>query len=137
VYSQYGNNFVKTMLKLMQEKEELGIICDQIGSPTWAKGLAQACLHATTNKVVGIHHWTDSGVASWYDFAIAIQNIAFEQGKLNKKIEIKPITTDQYPTPAKRPKYSVLDKNSLKGSFIEVKKHHWIKQLDSLIRKLK
>jgi dTDP-4-dehydrorhamnose reductase len=117
----------------MQEKEELGIICDQIGSPTWAKGLAQACLHAATNKVVGIHHWTDSGVASWYDFAIAIQNIAFGQGKLNKKIEIKPITTDQYPTPAKRPKYSVLDNSSLIIETEKLKKVHWSVALEQMM----
>lgn len=133
VYSQYGNNFVKTMLKLMQEKEELGIICDQIGSPTWAKGLAQACLHAATNKVVGIHHWTDSGVASWYDFAVAIQQIAHENGLLTKKVPLKPINTEQYPTTAKRPAYSVLDKSSSTNNFAEVKQCHWQEQLKQMI----
>jgi dTDP-4-dehydrorhamnose reductase len=133
VYSQYGNNFVKTMLKLMTEKPELGVICDQIGSPTWAKGLARVCLYAATHKVAGIHHWTDQGVASWYDFAIAIQKIAFENGLLDKKIFIKPINTKQYPTPAKRPPYAVLDKSSLINYFPEVEQFHWQYALNKLL----
>jgi dTDP-4-dehydrorhamnose reductase len=80
VYSTHGNNFVKTMLKLMTDKPELGVISDQIGSPTYAKSLAKACLLATKNKICGIHHWTDAGVASWYDFAVAIQEISIEKG---------------------------------------------------------
>ncbi len=133
VYSQYGNNFVKTMLKLMTEKPELGVICDQIGSPTWAKGLAQVCMHAAKHKVAGIHHWTDQGVASWYDFAIAIQKIAFQNGFLDKKVFIKPINTKQYPTPARRPLYAVLDKSSSINSFPEVEQFHWQHALNKLL----
>ncbi|MGB1197730.1 MAG: dTDP-4-dehydrorhamnose reductase [Thalassotalea sp.] len=136
VYSQYGNNFVKTMLKLMQEKEELGIVCDQTGSPTWAKGLAQACLLAAKNKVVGIHHWTDNGVTSWYDFAIAIQQIAFDNGLLAKKIPIKAITTKQYPTPAKRPQNSALDKASLLDCFSAVQYLPWQVSLNKMLNLL-
>lgn len=85
VYSVNGNNFVKTMLGLMQEKTQLGVISDQVGSPTWAKGLAQwLWLVVDKPEVTGIYHWTDAGIASWYDFAIAIQELGIEKGLLNK-----------------------------------------------------
>jgi dTDP-4-dehydrorhamnose reductase len=136
VYSIYGNNFVKTMLRLMSEKSELGVIDDQIGSPTWAKGLAKACLYAAEQKVTGIHHWTDAGVASWYDFANAIQRIAIEKGMLDKAISIKPIPTSAYPTPAKRPSYSVLDKSSLDVDFKGLNIAHWQDQLSIMMDEL-
>lgn len=136
VYSTHGNNFVKTMLRLMAEKPQLGVICDQIGSPTHAKGLAKACLYAATNKVSGIHHWTDAGVASWYDFAVAIQELALANNMLKKKIPIKPISTSEYPTPAKRPSYSVLDKASLASDFSELPTMHWRAQLADMLCEL-
>jgi len=136
VYSCYGNNFVKTMLKLMQEKSALGIVEDQIGSPTWAKGLAQACVHAVQHKVIGVHHWTDNGVASWYDFSVAIQMIAYEQGKITKIIPIEPLTTEQYPTISTRPAYSVLEKNTLKKHFSSLKRYHWQHQLKTMLAML-
>nr|ALK44292.1 dTDP-4-dehydrorhamnose reductase [Colwellia sp. C1] len=136
VYSTHGNNFVKTMLKLMADKPELGIISDQIGSPTYAKDLANACLIAAKNKICGIHHWTDAGVASWYDFAVAIQEIAIEKDLLSKTIPIKPIRTVDYPTPAARPSYSVLDKTSCNTVFTDLPLIHWrtqlIKMMDAL-----
>jgi len=137
VYSTHGNNFVKTMLKLMAEKPELGIISDQIGSPTYAEDLARACLLAATNKFSGIYHWTDTGVASWYDFAVAIQEIAIDKGLLLKAIPIKPIRTIDYPTPAKRPSYSVLDKTNTIEDFSQLHLIHWRTQLDKMIDKLK
>jgi len=137
VYSTHGNNFVKTMLKLMLIKPELGIISDQIGSPTYAKGLAEICVLALKKKLVGIHHYTDTGIASWYDFAVAIQNIGLELGLLDKKIPIKPISTSQYPTPAKRPHYSVLDKSSLVNALPEVSLKHWQEQLENMLSALK
>lgn len=137
VYSTHSNNFVKTMLNLMRTKPELGIISDQIGSPTYAKGLAQACLNGLDNKLTGIHHYTDTGVASWFDFAVAIQNIGFELGLLDKKIPIKPILTSQYPTPAKRPHYSVLDKTSLTEALPELSLFHWQTQLQHMMTALK
>jgi dTDP-4-dehydrorhamnose reductase len=137
VYSTYGNNFVTTMLKLMSTKPELGIISDQIGSPTYAKGLAVACIASLTHHVKGIHHYTDTGVASWFDFAVAIQNIGFELGLLDKKIPIKPITTAQYPTPAERPHYSVLDKSSLMDALPELSFSHWQTQLANMMNALK
>lgn len=136
VYSIQGNNFVKTMLRLMADKPELGIISDQIGSPTHAKSLASACIYAAVNNVKGIHHWTDLGVASWYDFAVAIQELAIEKGLLNKAIPINPIQTKDYPTPAKRPSYSVLDKSSLKVYFADVEQVHWRQQLSSMLDEL-
>ncbi|MBL4899367.1 MAG: dTDP-4-dehydrorhamnose reductase [Colwellia sp.] len=137
VYSSHGNNFVKTMLKLMNSKPELGIISDQIGTPTYAKGLAQVCLYAAINKVKGIQHWTDTGVASWYDFAVAIQELALEKGLLHKAIPIKPIRTADYPTPAKRPSYSVLDKTSIETAFPELSLVHWRTQLSLMMNDLK
>ena len=133
VYSVFGNNFVKTMLRLMNEKESLGVIDDQIGSPTWASGLADAAIFAAINKIIGIHHWSDLGVASWYDFSVAIQQIAYDKGMLDKKIDINPIPTKAYPTPAKRPSYSVMDKTSLFEDFKSVSKRHWRAQLESML----
>ncbi|KKL70715.1 hypothetical protein LCGC14_2102130, partial [marine sediment metagenome] len=137
VYSTHGNNFVKTMLNLMRTKPELGVISDQIGSPTYAKGLAATCVASLTNSVSGIHHYTDTGVASWFDFAVAIQRIGFELGLLDKLIPIKPITTTQYPTPAKRPNYSVLDKNSLASALPKLTFSHWQDQLHAMMTTLK
>ena len=137
VYSTQGNNFVKTMLHLMRTKPEIGVISDQIGTPTYAKGLAVACVASLTNSVSGIHHYTDTGVASWYDFAFAIQRIGLELGLLDKMIPIKPITTDQYPTPAKRPHYSVLDKSSLANAMPELTFSHWQTQLHTMMTALK
>lgn len=109
VYSSHGNNFVKTMLRLMAEKPELGVVSDQIGSPTWAKGLAKTCWAFSINNENGIYHYSDLGVASWYDFAVAIQELGLEQGILSNSIPVKPIKAQAYPTPAKRPAYSVMN----------------------------
>lgn len=110
VYSVFGSNFVKTMLRLMREKSEIGVVVDQIGSPTSASGLASFLLSLTTaTKLDDIYHWSDLGLASWYDFAIAIQDLSYELGLLQQKIKINPISSSEYPTPAKRPHFSVLD----------------------------
>ncbi len=137
VYSSHGNNFVKTMLRLMAEKPQLTVIDDQVGTPTWAKGLAEACVSAAENKTVGVYHWTDEGVASWYDFALAIQELAVEKGLLGKAIPVLPIPSSQYPTPAKRPHYSVLDKQTAREAFASCKPTHWRKQLVSMLDELK
>ena len=136
VYSAHGNNFVKTMLRLMADKPQLKVIDDQIGTPTWAKGLAEVCISAAKNKTAGVHHWTDEGVASWYDFALAIQELALEKGLLDKAISVLPIPTSEYPTPAKRPHYSVLDKTSTRKVFSEVQPAHWRKQLSAMMDEL-
>jgi dTDP-4-dehydrorhamnose reductase len=136
VYSNHGNNFVKTMLRLMAEKPELGVIDDQIGTPTWARDLAKACIYAIKNRVSGVHHWTDNGVASWYDFAVAIQSLALEKGLLTHAIPIKPIPSSAYPTPAKRPHYSVLDKSTLVSEFSELVPQYWRKALGDMLDEL-
>ena len=136
VYSAHGNNFVKTMLRLMADKPQLKVIDDQIGTPTWAKGLAEACVSAAKNKTAGVFHWTDEGVASWYDFALAIQELALEKGLLDKAIPVLPIPTSEYPTPAKRPHYSVLDKTSTRKVFSEVQPAHWRTQLSAMMDEL-
>jgi len=110
VYDSSGSNFVMTMLRLMQEKDSLGVVADQIGTPTYVHGLASACWALLNKELTGIFHWTDAGVASWYDFAVAIQEEALALGILDKSIPINPLTTADFPTPAVRPSNSVLDK---------------------------
>ena len=124
------------MLRLMREKTELGVIDDQIGSPTSASALASCCMTAVSNKIKGVHHFTDAGVASWYDFAFAIQEIALSLGILNKAIPIKPIPSSAYPTPAKRPSYSVLDKSSLLDHFNGLQPEHWRIELIKVLKTL-
>jgi dTDP-4-dehydrorhamnose reductase len=136
VYASHGNNFVKTMLRLMAEKPEIGVIDDQIGSPTWARDLAKVCIYAIKNRVSGVHHWTDNGVASWYDFAVAIQSLALEKGLLTHAILIKPIPSSAYPTPAKRPHYSVLDKSTLTTEFSGLVPQYWRKALSDMLDEL-
>ena len=135
VYSSHGNNFVKTMLRLMKEKEQLGVVADQIGAPTWAAGLARVCWQAAQQKPTGIYHWSDAGVASWYDFATAIQSLARCKGLLNKQIPVKPIGTKDYPTPAKRPHYSVLNSDSLQQK-INIFPVYWRDQLNAMLNEI-
>jgi dTDP-4-dehydrorhamnose reductase len=136
VYSANGNNFVKSMLRLMQEKPQLGIIYDQVGTPTWAKGLAQwLWIIASKPEVKGTYHWTDAGVASWYDFAIAIQELGLEKGLLQQAIPVLPIPSTAYPTPAKRPTFSVIDKSSAE-LVSDFNTTHWRKHLSSMMDEL-
>lgn len=137
VYSVHGSNFVKTMLRLMAEREELGVVDDQVGTPTWAKELAKTIwLIAGKTDMQGTYHWTDDGKASWYDFALAIQEEAYGLGLLQKTIPIKPIKTEEYPTPAKRPAYSVLDKTSTLEA-LDCKAPHWRESLIKMLIELK
>ncbi len=142
VYSAHGNNFVKTMLRLMAEREQLGIVYDQVGSPTWAKGLATMIWSLLTNPSTNttatecpIYHWTDAGVASWYDFAIAIAQLGVEKGLLDKTVDIKPIPAAAYPTPAQRPSFSVLDKSSTELA-CGISTRHWRDQLSDMLDEL-
>ena len=110
LYSAHGDNFVKTMLRLMGERNEVRVIDDQVGSPTWANSLARTIWAAVDRPdVSGVLHWTDAGVASWYDFAVAIQEEAVMRGILARTVPIHAIPTAAYPTDAARPSYSVLD----------------------------
>lgn len=135
VYASHGHNFVKTMLRLMQEKPMLKIVYDQIGSPTWAQGLAKVIWLAIEKNLMGVHHWTDAGITSWYDFAVAIQEHAFNLKLLTQKIPLYPILSHEYPTPAKRPHYSVLDKASIYQA-LEITPIHWQAQLISMLEEL-
>lgn len=130
VYSSFGNNFVKTMLRLGKEKEELGVIFDQVGTPTYAKDLAITILDIIPqieNQKVEIYNYSNEGVLSWYDFAKEIMRMA----KLDCKIN--PIETYQYPTPAKRPHFSLLNKNKIKSTFnIEIP--YWKDSLDECLK---
>lgn len=110
LYSPYGNNFAATMLRLMRERPVLRVVDDQIGTPTSALSLADALWKLSVTDNVGVIHYSDSGVASWYDFAVAIMEDAVATGLLGQPVEIIPIPSSAYPTPAKRPHYSVLDK---------------------------
>ncbi len=135
LYSAHGNNFVKTMLRFMGEREELGIISDQIGTPTWANSLANAVWQAIQLDTKGLHHWSDAGVASWYDFAYAIMEEGLALGLLDKPIKINAITTTDYPTPASRPCYSVMDK-TITWQALEMKSEHWRVALRSMMAEL-
>jgi dTDP-4-dehydrorhamnose reductase len=112
VYSPYGGNFLKTMLKAMGEKGEVTVVADQIGTPTSAATLADALWGLCQAGAKGVHHHTDAGVASWYDFAQAIAEDAPGAGLLKTQPKVLPIRTEDYPTPARRPAFSVLDKTS-------------------------
>lgn len=133
VYSSFGGNFVKTMLRLMGERDELGVVMDQVGTPTWAHGLAQAVWAAAQRpQLSGFYHWSDAGVCSWYDFAVAIYEEASAQGLLSKPVTIRPIAAAAYPTPAQRPAYSVLDKTSSWRDFA-MEGVHWRQQLREML----
>lgn len=121
------------MLRLMNEKPQLNVVYDQVGTPTWARTLARALWSAVERpEANGILHWTDAGVASWYDFAVAIQSLALEKGLLEKKIPIRPIPSSGYPTPARRPQYSVLDKSRAEQA-LEMQTEHWQQQLGFML----
>lgn len=140
VYSAHGNNFVKTMLRLMKEKEQLGVVSDQVGTPTSAMNLASALWKLAARMQSGeatlpVYHWTDLGTASWYDFAVAIQDEALRLGLLEKEIPVNPIFSSQYPTPAKRPSYSVLNTAALRED-LDTAGLHWRKALISMLKEL-
>ncbi|MDA9277739.1 dTDP-4-dehydrorhamnose reductase [Polaribacter sp.] len=137
LYSFYGNNFVKTMLRLGNEKENLGVIFDQVGTPTYARDLAKTCLEilsgdssANISKNGNLYHYSNEGVTSWYDFAISIMELGGETCK------VKPIQTKDYITLAKRPQYSVLNKSKIKTDF-KIEIPYWRDSLKDCIEKIK
>jgi dTDP-4-dehydrorhamnose reductase len=132
VYSSFGNNFVKTMLRLANERTELGVIVDQIGTPTYARDLAKVLLEIIpklNNNNLELYHFSNKGVCSWYDFAKAIFDL--------KEVDIKvnAIETSQYPTAAKRPFYSVLNKNKIENSF-QIEIPNWRASLKECLQQL-
>jgi len=131
LYSEYGNNFVKTMLRLGSERDELKVIADQVGTPTYAMDLAECILNiiSTGSAAYGLYHYSNEGVASWYDFAMAIFDIS------GTKVKTLPIKTSEYPTRAVRPAYSVMNKDKIKQTFnIEIP--YWRDSLITCISKL-
>jgi dTDP-4-dehydrorhamnose reductase len=136
LYSGLGSNFVTAMLQRINDGQALEIVADQVGTPTWAKGLAESIWEAAaSSRLQGLHHWTDAGVASWYDFAVAIQEEALACGLLGRPIVIRPINTVDYPTPAKRPRFSVLDKTTT-WSGLAIQPLHWRAALRSMLIEL-
>lgn len=131
VYSSYGRNFVKTMLRLMDEREEISVVNDQVGSPTYAADLATAIrdILKAERWVPGVYHYSNEGQLSWYDFALAIKELA------GKSCVVRPISSEEFPTLAKRPKYSLLDKAKIKQTFgLEVP--YWKDSLQSMLAKI-
>jgi dTDP-4-dehydrorhamnose reductase len=128
LYSTFGNNFVKTMIRLGKERDSLGVIFDQVGTPTYARDLARAIFAAIRQGVVpGVYHFSNEGVCSWYDFTKAIHRLAGIT-----TCSVKPLHTSEYPTKAKRPHYSVLDKTKIKETYhIEIP--YWMDSLQSCI----
>ena len=131
LYSTFGNNFVKTMLLLGRERSELGVIFDQIGTPTYGHDLAAVIMTAVSKGIVpGIYHFSNEGVTSWYDFTKAIHRIAGI-----KSCHVRPLHTEEYPTPAARPHYGVLDKTKIKNTY-HIDIPHWEESLEACISKL-
>jgi dTDP-4-dehydrorhamnose reductase len=133
VYSRFGRNFVKTMLRLLRDRDEIRIVADQIGSPTWAGTLAEViwrCIEFREQR--GLLHATDAGVASWYDLAIAVQEVSQSAGLLHHQTMIHPIRTEDYPTPAARPSLSALD-CSATWRALNLEPRHWRKSLETML----
>jgi dTDP-4-dehydrorhamnose reductase len=133
VYAPTGGNFVRTMLRLMGERPEVRVVADQVGTPTYAPGLAAALWTLAGQGVTGTHHYTDAGAASWYDFAVAIQEEAVALGLLARAVPVVPIATADFPTPARRPSYSVLDKASCWAA-LGGPTPHWRENLRVMLR---
>lgn len=131
VYGAGGRNFVETMLRLMTARDTLSVVADQVGTPTHTVSLARALWALSTAPLAGIHHFTDAGVASWYDFAVAIRDIGGARGVLANDVNLIPISSTDYPTPARRPAYSVLDKAS-SWAALGAPAAHWRAELENM-----
>jgi dTDP-4-dehydrorhamnose reductase len=137
VYSRFGGNFVKTMLRLMGERPQLRVVADQIGAPTWANGLARVLWRAAERPALhGLHHWRDAGTASWYDFALAIAEEGLAAGLLPRPVDVVPIRTSDYPTAARRPGFSLLDCSDT-WQQLELTPPHWRVHLRAMLAELK
>ncbi|MBF0426789.1 MAG: dTDP-4-dehydrorhamnose reductase [Magnetococcales bacterium] len=136
LYAAHGQNFPRTILRLLRERDRLRVIADQVGSPTWARGLATAIWAAAARpEGGGIWHWTDAGVASWYDLALAVQEEAIALGLLSRAIPVDPIPTSDYPLPAPRPAYSVLDCTTT-WQWLRLTPEHWRRALRAMLAEL-
>lgn len=132
VYSEYGNNFVRTMLRLAREKKEINVVTDQVGSPTYAWDLASTIMQIISSKSTnyGLYHYSNEGEISWYDFAKAI----FEHRKI--KVIVLPITSEEFPSLSRRPKFSVMDKSKVRN-ILEIEVADWKDSLNKCLKKLK
>jgi dTDP-4-dehydrorhamnose reductase len=136
LYAAEGRNFVRTMLQVMKSNTPVSVVADQIGTPTAAQSVAEVIWAIVSMpETNGIHHWTDAGVASWYDFAVAIAEEGVTVGLLRQEPTIVPIRTSEYPTPARRPPYSVLDKTSLTS--LGLAPQHWRARLRNVLLEIK
>ena len=139
VYGPVGANFCLTMLRLHRAKaaagESLGVVADQVGCPTATAGLAQACWRVIERGVSGRHHWSDCGAASWYDFAVAIGQLAAARGLIDAPARVRPITTADYPTPARRPSYSLLDGTTTRHA-MDLEGQHWQAALAEVLARI-
>ncbi|HVQ07457.1 MAG TPA: dTDP-4-dehydrorhamnose reductase [Allosphingosinicella sp.] len=136
LYAARGANFVNTMLRLMAERDEVRVVADQIGTPTWAPSLARALWALAEAGARGVHHYTDAGVASWYDFAVAIEEESRAAGLRERPVRMVPINTADYPVPAPRPAYSVLDKSAT-WALLGGPAPHWRANLRENMRELR
>jgi dTDP-4-dehydrorhamnose reductase len=137
VYAAAGKNFVLTMLKLMRERDQVRVVSDQIGAPTWATGLGGVIRDLLEAQApAGIYHWTDLGVASWYDFAVAIQDEALARGLLPRAVAVVPIATKEYPTRATRPAFSVLETRATRA-VVATPALHWRHNLRMMLDELR
>jgi dTDP-4-dehydrorhamnose reductase len=136
IYAAQGRNFLNTMLRVMRSNGSVRVVTDQLGTPTAAGSVAAAIWRIiATPEVVGVHHWTEAGVASWYDFAVAIAEEAAALGLISGDITVVPIATHEYPTPARRPPFSVLDQTSLQA--LGLAPVHWRKRLRNVLAEIK
>jgi dTDP-4-dehydrorhamnose reductase len=136
LYGDQGANFVKTMLRLMASHPQIRVVSDQIGTPTYARSLAEALWVLARTDRRGVLHYTDSGVASWYDFACAIQEEALSLGLLKEAVPILPISTAEYPTPARRPSFGILDKSET-WALLGAPAAHWRINLRAMLERMK
>ena len=141
VIGPVGKNFALTMLRLHRERDQLGIVADQVGCPTSTLNLAQACWQAIQRSSDGIElpqvmHWSDAGAASWYDVAVAVGRIGAELGLVDRPARVHPITTADYPTPATRPGYSLLDCTTSRNA-LQLQPEHWLNALKTILEQVR
>ena len=140
VIGPVGKNFALTMLRLHRERDQLGVVADQVGCPTSTLNLAQACWQTLQisrgRDVPAVMHWSDAGAASWYDVAVAVGQIGADLGLIDTPAEVQPITTADYPTPAKRPAYSLLDCTASRAA-LDLKGEHWQQALKAMLKQVK
>ena len=140
VIGPVGKNFVLTMLRLHRERDQLGVVADQVGCPTSTLNLAMACWRsleiATERELPAVMHWSDAGAASWYDVAMAVGRIGADLGLIDTPAEVQPITTADYPTPAERPAYSLLDCTATRAA-LDLHGEHWQQALKAVLQQAK